>query len=95
MVEFNGFEDFISSFHIYRGRAKSRDEEQDTIVGEFKVGEVLCFKLTIVFRLELQGVRGLFILIPPQGTEPGNTRYTGHDEKEGKGYEITYIHTNI
>ena len=54
MDEFNGFEDFISSFHIYRGRAKSRDEEQDTIVGEFKVGEVLCFKLTIVFRLDFQ-----------------------------------------
>jgi len=36
--EFNGFEDFTSSFHIYRGRAKSREEEQDTIVGEFKVG---------------------------------------------------------
>lgn len=41
--EFDGFEDFISSYHIYRGRAKSRDEEQDTIVGEFKVGEVFCF----------------------------------------------------
>ena len=54
MDEFNGFEDFISSFHIYRGRAKSRDEEQDTIVGEFKVGEVFCFKLTIVFRLDFQ-----------------------------------------
>ena len=41
--EFDGFEDFISSFHIYRGRAKSRDEEQDTIVGELKVGEVFYF----------------------------------------------------
>lgn len=38
--EFDGLEDFISSFDIYRGRAKSRDEEQDTIVGEFKVKEV-------------------------------------------------------
>ena len=37
--EFNGFEDFISTFPIYRGRAKSR-EEADTIVGEFKVKEV-------------------------------------------------------
>lgn len=37
--QFYGFEDFISSFHIYRGRAKSREEEEDTIVGEFKVGE--------------------------------------------------------
>lgn len=35
--EFNGFEDFISTFPIYRGRAKSREEEADTIVGEFKV----------------------------------------------------------
>nr|XP_058962380.1 myoferlin-like [Pocillopora verrucosa] len=34
--EFNGFEDFISTFPIYRGRAKSREEEADTIVGEFK-----------------------------------------------------------
>ena len=39
MEEFSGFEDFISSFPIYRGRAKSREEEEDTIVGEFKVGE--------------------------------------------------------
>lgn len=38
--EFNGFEDFISTFPIYRGRAKSREEEADTIVGEFKVKSV-------------------------------------------------------
>ena len=38
--EFNGFEDFISTFPIYRGRAKSREEEADTIVGEFKVNNV-------------------------------------------------------
>ena len=41
--EFDGFEDFISSFDIYRGRAVSRDEEQDTIVGEFKVRDVFSF----------------------------------------------------
>ncbi|KAL9983693.1 hypothetical protein ACROYT_G005909 [Oculina patagonica] len=34
--QFYGFEDFISSFPVYRGRAKSREEEEDTIVGEFK-----------------------------------------------------------
>ncbi|KAJ7336523.1 hypothetical protein OS493_011733 [Desmophyllum pertusum] len=34
--EFNGFGDFITSFPIYRGRAKSREEEADTIVGELK-----------------------------------------------------------
>ena len=38
--EFNGFEDLISTFPIYRGRAKSREEEADTIVGEFKVNNV-------------------------------------------------------
>ena len=40
MDEFNGFGDFITSFPIYRGRAKSREEEADTIVGELKVGDV-------------------------------------------------------
>ena len=50
MDEFNGFEDFISSFHIYRGRAKSRDEEQDTIVGEFKVGELFFFNKQLSLR---------------------------------------------
>lgn len=35
--KFDGFQDFISSFPFYRGKAKSREEEEDTVVGEFKV----------------------------------------------------------
>ena len=35
--EFSGFEDFINLFPLYRGKAKSREEEEDTVVGEFKV----------------------------------------------------------
>ena len=38
--EFSGFEDFITSFPVYRGRAKSREEEEDTVVGEFKVRQL-------------------------------------------------------
>lgn len=34
--KFDGFQDFISSFPFYRGKAKSREEEEDTVVGEFK-----------------------------------------------------------
>lgn len=33
---FSGFEDFINSFPLCRGKAKSREEEEDTVVGEFK-----------------------------------------------------------
>ena len=47
MEEFNGFEDLISSFPICRGRAKSREEEEDTVVGEFKV---------TFFRMSFQGL---------------------------------------
>ena len=50
MDEFDGLEDFISSFDIYRGRAKSRDEEQDTIVGEFKVKEVFFLNTKLSLR---------------------------------------------
>ena len=34
---FSGFEDFINLFPLYRGKAKSREEEEDAVVGEFKV----------------------------------------------------------
>lgn len=43
MDGFSGFEDFITSFPLYRGRAKSKEEEEDTVAGEFKVGIVLSF----------------------------------------------------
>ena len=44
--EFSGFEDFITTFPIYRGRAKSREEEADTMVGEFKVKKCFyCLKI--------------------------------------------------
>ncbi|XP_067038375.1 myoferlin-like isoform X1 [Acropora muricata] len=33
---FSGFEDFINLFPLYRGKAKSREEEEDAVVGEFK-----------------------------------------------------------
>lgn len=39
--KFDGFQDFISSFPFYRGKAKSREEEEDTVVGEFKVEDYL------------------------------------------------------
>ena len=44
--EFSGFEDFITSFPLYRGRAKSREEEEDTVVGEFKVGNYHFLRVT-------------------------------------------------
>lgn len=34
---FERFEDFISTFPIRRGKTKSNDEEDDTVVGELKV----------------------------------------------------------
>ncbi|XP_048584840.1 myoferlin isoform X2 [Nematostella vectensis] len=33
---FNGFQDFMETFHIHRGKVKSKSDEEDTIVGEFK-----------------------------------------------------------
>ena len=34
---FNGFQDFVETFNIHRGKVKSKADEEDTIVGEFKV----------------------------------------------------------
>lgn len=34
---FNGFQDFVETFFIHRGKVKSKAEEEETIVGEFKV----------------------------------------------------------
>lgn len=34
---FNGFQDFVETFYIHRGKVKSKSEEEETIVGEFKV----------------------------------------------------------
>lgn len=34
---FNGFQDFVETFYIHRGKVKSKAEEEETIVGEFKV----------------------------------------------------------
>lgn len=33
---FNGFQDFVETFYIHRGKVKTKSEEEDTIVGEFK-----------------------------------------------------------
>lgn len=33
---FNGFQDFVETFFIHRGKVKSKAEEEETIVGEFK-----------------------------------------------------------
>ena len=91
MDEFNGFEDFISSFHIYRGRAKSRDEEQDTIVGEFKVGEVLCFKLTIVFRLDFQPFWECGCLSSSHHKERGGEIRDTRDTTKRKERDMNYL----
>ena len=37
---FNGFQDFVETFYIHRGKVKSKTEEEETIVGEFKASEV-------------------------------------------------------
>lgn len=37
---FNGFQDFVETFHIHRGKVKSKSEEEETIVGEFKASKV-------------------------------------------------------
>lgn len=37
---FNGFQDFVETFYIHRGKVKSKSEEEETIVGEFKASEV-------------------------------------------------------
>lgn len=34
---FNGFQDFVETFNIHRGKVKSKSDEEDTVVGEFKV----------------------------------------------------------
>ena len=34
---FNGFQDFVETFYIHRGKVKSKSDERDTAVGEFKV----------------------------------------------------------
>lgn len=34
---FNGFQDFVETFYIHRGKVKSKADEEETIVGEFKV----------------------------------------------------------
>ena len=47
--KFDGFQDFISSFPFYRGKAKSREEEEDTVVGEFKVED---YFLVCQFKVE-------------------------------------------
>jgi len=39
---FNGFQDFVETFYIHRGKVKSKSEEEETIVGEFKASEVTC-----------------------------------------------------
>lgn len=41
---FNGFQDFVETFYIHRGKVKSKSEEEETIVGEFKVSSMeSCF----------------------------------------------------
>ena len=37
---FNGFQDFVETFYIHRGKVKSKSEEEETIVGEFKASKV-------------------------------------------------------
>lgn len=39
---FNGFQDFVETFYIHRGKVKSKSEEEETIVGEFKVSYASC-----------------------------------------------------
>ena len=34
---FSGFQDFVETFNIHRGKVKSKSDEEDTTVGEFKV----------------------------------------------------------
>lgn len=34
---FDGFQDFMETFHIHRGKTVAKSEEEETIVGEFKV----------------------------------------------------------
>ena len=34
---FNGFQDFVETFLIHRGKVKSKSDEEENIVGEFKV----------------------------------------------------------
>ena len=41
---FNGFQDFVETFYIHRGKVKSKSEEEETIVGEFKASEVRSLK---------------------------------------------------
>lgn len=39
--EFRGFNDFIATFPLYRGKSKSKDDEDDdSCVGEFKVIDI-------------------------------------------------------
>lgn len=39
--EFRGFNDFIATFPLYRGKTKSKDDEDDDgTVGEFKVMDI-------------------------------------------------------
>ena len=35
---FNGFQDFCDTFFFHRGKKKSKENEEETVVGEFKVG---------------------------------------------------------
>lgn len=48
MEVFNGFQDFVETFYIHRGKVKSKSEEEETIVGEFKVMKLPEFTLRIV-----------------------------------------------
>ena len=34
---FSGFQDFVETFFIHRGKTKSKADEDETVVGEFKV----------------------------------------------------------
>ena len=34
---FNGFQDFVETFFIHRGKVKTKADEEENIVGEFKV----------------------------------------------------------
>ena len=48
---FNGFQDFVETFYIHRGKVKSKSEEEDTIVGEFKVKSAVINKLALKKKL--------------------------------------------
>ena len=51
--EFRGFNDFIATFPLYRGKTKSKDDEDDDgNVGEFKVMDInFCMGFCQTFNL--------------------------------------------